>query len=249
MKTIAIGGNSHAELIMRSFNTWDGQNTLRIEAKMFNDKKYEGWLRLQENQVNISPILLYELSEFVEQHPSGHIAMMIGGSTHFAISAVNNPRPFDFIVPGYEDLTLNSKLEVIPYDLIESIFITEEKQLLEPLVFCRKLTTLTTCLTAPPPVRHEQRIVEHMPEWWKKDAEQRGVPNEAFRLKIWLAYTNAVKIICDKHDIELIYPPKQTCDDDGFLKEEFSGDALHGNEKYGWSVLELLRDKSVSIGL
>jgi hypothetical protein len=236
-KSVLLVGSSHAEVLQRSQASLGRQSLFRLKTILLHEPRYEPWGTWQDGEYIVNPLLSADIAKFIRSKKFIHVTMMIGGSTHFELGAVNSPRKFDFTIPGREDLPFTPGAESIPYDLVRQLFLREEKNILKPLLRARELTNAVSCLCAPPPVADAAKIFEHMPDEWKESAQSLGVPSPVFRYKIWLVYTSAVREVCQSAQIETIAPPSQTIDENGYLKDEFSFDTLHGNARYGVAVL------------
>jgi len=142
------------------------------------------------------------------------------------------------VIPERTDLPIVSGAEIIPYDLVRQFFRREEVNILKPLFLAKELAVSLSYMLPPPPVSDAEMIFGHLPDDWVEDARRLGVPDPIFRYKTWLAYASVVGDICAERDIPVLSPPSLTLDRDGFLKQEFSEDTLHGNGTYGEAVLE-----------
>jgi hypothetical protein len=236
-KSVLLVGSSHAEVLARSQVSLGSQSLFRLKTILLHAPRYVPWGTWQDGEYSVNPLLMADIARTIRTKKFSHVTMMIGGSTHFELGAVNSPRKFDFLIPGREDLPFTPGAELIPYDLVRQLFLREEKNILKPLFRARELTNAVSCLCAPPPVADAAKIFEHMPDEHRDSARSLGVPPPVFRYKLWLAYTSAVREICQSARIELIDPPPQSIDENGFLKDEFSYDTLHGNARYGAAVL------------
>jgi hypothetical protein len=237
-KSVLLVGSSHADMLARSHDALGPQRPFRLKTIRLNDSRYEpGWGIWEDGEFNVNRLLMSDIARALRSKKHSHTAVMIGGSSHFELGAVNSPRKFDFTIPGREDLPFIRDAESVPYDLVRQLFAREEKNILKPLVRARELTAFVSCLCAPPPVADGAKVFENIPDELRDQAKSLGVPPAAFRYKVWLIYTSVVREICHAIQVELIDPPPETIDGDGFLKEEYSLDTLHGNHAYGALVL------------
>jgi hypothetical protein len=236
-KNVLLVGSSHAEALTRSHTSLGRRSPFRLKTILLHEPRYEPWGIWQDGEYTVNSLLLKDIAKAIRTKKFSHVTMMIGGSTHFELSAVNSPRKFDFTIPGREDLPFVPGAESVPFDLVKQLFLREEKNILKPLFRARELTQAISCLCAPPPVANAAKVFEHMPDDLRDSARSLGVPEPVFRYKVWLVYTSAVREICLAAQIELIEPPAESIDENGFLKDEYSYDTLHGNTRYGVAVL------------
>lgn len=237
-KNVLLVGSSHAEVLSRAHLSLGRKKPFRLKTILLHEPRYEPWGSWVDGEFRVSPVLMRDIAKEVRSKRFSRVVMMIGGSTHFQLGAVNSPRLFDFTIPGKEELPFVSGAESVPYDLVRSLFSREEEGILKPLLRARKLTRAVSCLCVPPPVADAGKVFEHMPDEWREDARALGVPPPIFRYKIWLVYTSVVREICRKAEIDMIDPPARSIDENGYLKAQYSFDTLHGNARYGVAVLE-----------
>jgi hypothetical protein len=236
-RNVLLVGSSHAEVLLRSHTSMGRRSPFRLKTILLHEPRYEPWGIWHEGEYTVNSVLLTDIAKAVRSKKFNHVTMMIGGSTHFELGAVNSPRKFDFTIPGREDLPFVPGAESVPYDLVRQLFLREEKNILKPLFRARDLTHAVSCICAPPPVADAAKIFEHMPDEWRESARSLGVPDPVFRYKVWLVYTAAVREICLAAQVEMIEPPSESIDENGFLKDDYSYDTLHGNTRYGVAVL------------
>jgi hypothetical protein len=236
-KNVLLVGSSHAEVLVNAQASLGSQSPFRLKTMLLRQPRYEPWGIWEDGEWIVNSVLMADIKRAIRTKNFSHVTMTIGGSTHFEMGAVNSPRKFDFTIPGRGDLPFAPGAESVPYDLVRKAFLMEERNILQPLLRARELTHAVSCLCVPPPVADADKIFEHMPDEWRDNARSLGVPAPVFRYKVWLVYTSAVREICEAAQIEMIDPPPQSIDEDGFLRDEFSHDTLHGNTDYGFAVL------------
>jgi hypothetical protein len=187
-----------------------------------------------------NPVLDEAISDVImEQQPSA-VAVTVEGSQHFLLGTLNHPRPFDFIIPGRDDLHVPGTPEIIPFHLMRDVFFHEQCNVLRLLADVRAATTAPVfCLAVPPPLF--AFVDDHMSAMRLK-IDEFGYADPILRYKLWLLFTEVARTVCAGMDVRFLPPPAETIDDRGYLLAEFDRDGLHGNAAYGAAVLRQIAD-------
>jgi hypothetical protein len=174
--------------------------------------------------------------------PDDIVVSVIGGNQHAVFSTVQHPRPFDFVNPVDPHETFAPGAEVIPYRVLREYFakgIRGRDGLSLEALRKRTQARVVHCM-APPPKRDNSHILRHHESRFAQDdIVSLGVSSPELRMKFWKLQTDLLVEFCASLNIEVMYPPAEACDQDGFLATEFyANDATHANPSYGELVLQ-----------
>jgi len=174
--------------------------------------------------------------------PDDVVVAVIGGNQHAIFSTIQHPQPFDLMVREDGDSEIREGAELIPYRTMYSLFASIVRQgnqkTLEAL---RSRTKARIVLLMAPPPKRDNRFIEqyHDSRFAAEGIASNGVSPPALRMKFWKMQNRILADICSRIGIELLEPPEDTSDPDGFLAKPFWGDdATHGNAEYGERVLQ-----------
>jgi len=183
-----------------------------------------------------------------ESNSQGDLRMVvssIAGSAHFIYGSINNPEPFDFVVPESPNLPLDRDAKLIPYDLIRKKLRSELAPAMEVTKRIKSCTEAPIYLLSPPPpvgspdaiTTHINEAAARMSEGWVKrlqsDMRSRGIAPPALRYKLWSAFVDIAKQLCAELGIIFLPGPSEAKDGNGFLREEYRWDGFHANPRYG----------------
>lgn len=146
-----------------------------------------------------------------------------------------SPRPFDFAVPGREDLPLTPNIEVVPYNLMRECAQTSAPwwSTLLLLACASGIPTFSVCL--PPPLLDIEPFL--LADSHKALRERFGVGTPAFRYKMWLIQSEADRCRSKAAGARFLEPPKLARDAMGFRLPQMSNDIIHANACYGSLIL------------
>jgi hypothetical protein len=175
------------------------------------------------------------------------VVSTIGGNLHQTVSLMQHPLAFDFLSNKPDSVArINTDKQLIPYNILYDFFwqgirSRDGKRL-------RRLKDHSQSrifhLVPPPPKKDTDHILKyHETLFAKSGITDRGVSPSELRLKMWRLQLEVLEILTLEYDIELLLPPKESIDSEGFLVHEcYANDATHGNKKYGELIIEQLID-------
>ena len=171
--------------------------------------------------------------------PDALVVCAFGGNQHSVLSLVQQPRPFDFTLPG-EPFSLAPGAELIPFHAIRMLLagsLTAEFSKVMALQEAAHGPVVQ--LPPPPPKADEAHILRSVETYFVEQGLTRhGVTPAAIRLKVWRVQIMILRELCGKAGVILLPNPPETLTPDGFLAPEFyAKDATHANRRYGQSVL------------
>ncbi|MCI2399518.1 hypothetical protein [Aliiroseovarius subalbicans] len=173
----------------------------------------------------------------------------MGGSEQVAVGWVDGDRPFDFTLPGRDDLGLRGDAEILPFQLVHAVLARKVSGSLSHL---RRIHADCPAplihLESPPPIADTSYAQDHLDVWFKQHGATPKVAPAALRLKLWLLQTRLARAICDDIGVRYIVSPPGVQDKRGFLTREFwSADATHGNIAYGRMCNRYLAEHAASL--
>lgn len=168
---------------------------------------------------------------------------MFGGNAHNALSLLEHPRKFDFVLPGEENLPFEKEAEVVPTDYIAN-FITRMAS-----VYIMNAETLRNYTSdpvyhfeSPPPIGDDEFVQSHLEQYFL-DQTKGDVPRLSprwLRYKLWRLHSKIIQGASESRNICFVSCPEDTKDKEGFLTRECYGtDSTHAGPKFA----ELLLDK------
>jgi len=204
----------------------------------FLSPRYDQTLGYDGPRRRYDPRILADVADAITRSSPDFMLITLGGSEHFYHGAVNNPRPFQFILPDEPMSDCHPGAELVPYDLAREQFRVDLSGVLYILPQIRVLTPAPMLyLSPPPPVGPSHLIAAHMPPMWRTEAQMLGVPEPPLRYRLWQLFTDLADELCRDADIDFLPVPPLSIDKGGFLEERYRKDSLHANEEYGQLVL------------
>jgi hypothetical protein len=166
------------------------------------------------------------------QGPDALVILCLASNRNWAWSLTPGPDPFDFIDPDNE-LDSQPVGQLVPYDLFMAKARYEYSSIKIITEYIRNLTDATMVhIAPPPPIGQLAEMFALRPDMNQMVADY-GVSSAPYRLRVWRACVRALGDVCDEAGIELIMPPADALDPDGYLAEGYIGDVIHGNVAWG----------------
>lgn len=179
------------------------------------------------------------------------VVSCIFGNVHNIIGFFKNEEPFDFVIPGREDLPIDADCAHVPFEIIKARI----NESLENFNHLLKLISESSFskvyhLEPPPVIPSNDFIAKHFSERTKK-YKNSTINSYICRHKIWILHSELMKKICDLHNVYFIKNPSSIFDKENKLLEQYWCETCtHGNSKYGLEVLKnfdqiLTNEKSI----
>jgi hypothetical protein len=238
--TIVAIGNSHL------MSVWDAAHArnaadlpFRVVCLRFIVPEYQPYFIGEDNQRVLNPDFRIDVKKLIESERPAAVLCFSSGSFAFALGAFKSPRPFDFAVPGRDDLALMPDAEVIPYDLmIQAAQIANPwwSQIISAACGHGSAPVYSVCI--PPPVASFDQIP---PELANADIRSKietlGEAPKSLRYKMWLVQAATDRQKALTAGAGFLPPPSAALDNSGCRRVEFSGDLLHANVEYGRLII------------
>lgn len=160
------------------------------------------------------------------------IITMFYGMWYNSLALVENPEPFDFMIPEY-DTEVDTSRRLIPFSQIHRKFANRLRGQLKPLVYLRRMTTARMVFFEPqPPIESEKHILTYPGAF--RDALTAGVTPGRIRLKLWKLQNMITADVCAEHGLEFLPFASEATSDGGYIREGFYfDDPGHANAAYG----------------
>jgi len=153
---------------------------------------------------------------------------------------VRHPTPFDFILPDQPELATDPKAEIIPYATIKAVLERRTQFAFDQLqALASRYRNCLFHVESPPPVR--RRLILATPNRLTKQIEEHGLAPALLRYRLWRLHGTIIRSYCDKLGVPFIPVPPESIDKKGFLLAELTGNATHGNKKYGALVIARMK--------
>ena len=193
----------------------------------------------------INPIFERHLKEQLptEGARTVQVVSVFSGNHYNWLGLVRDRRTFDFVHPSAPELPVDEARPFLPYAAVKAIFDRETSRLerFYALLLARTDVVGVVHVEGPPPIPSEEHIKYWVREKVKgKDAEfEVGPP--ALRRKLWLSQRDSTRAMCERVGVTYVLPPSAAIDEQGFMKQEFWLDSVHGNPSYGALLLNQVR--------
>jgi hypothetical protein len=175
-----------------------------------------------------------------EQQQGDTLVSFLHGNGHAAISLLQHPAPFDFVLPGHEDLGMQPGFQPVSHELIRKQIMPYQVTTIAALSMMRMLLPgMRIVHVLPPPPSSEQQI-RSKPELFASRMES-GVTPLSIRIKYYLLANRVLREAMHNHGVEMLEAPAASVAADGSLRDDLSAGATHGNPAYGELLAAQLR--------
>jgi len=178
----------------------------------------------------------------LQQQPEGScMVSFLNGNSHAALSILQHPVPYDFILPGHENLGICTGFQPLPLDLIRRQLVPYQLETIAALYMMRlMLPTMRIIHVLPPPPSSAEQIMR-VPEVFRDRLTDLGITPLTIRIKYYLLANQILREQMVGYGIELLDAPPASVGANGGLLDHYSAGATHGNLEYGQLVLDQLR--------
>ncbi len=241
-KIIAVGF-SHLGALQRAYERRVLQNreTFRMELVNFNAERLRPLFIVKDGKRVYNSLIKDAINECVGDQSDCFILAALWGNEHFFLSAFNNPRPFDFVLPMDPTRELLKGVDVIPYDLMHSLLNEICSAHYDIVQFLKSFIAFPIILPSAPPPVEDVLSIQGGTSDAKLDAKVRelGVAPASLRYKFWRLCEEIYRNYCQSKGISFLPMPCETVDANGFRRPEYCGaDWLHASTSYGELVLQ-----------
>jgi hypothetical protein len=181
------------------------------------------------------------LQPLVDHQYDDVLVSYLHGNGHAALSIIQHPKPFDFVLPGHEDMGMQPGFQPVPHEVIRSHIMPFQISTIGTLSYMRvMLPKMRIVHLLPPPPSSEEQI-RNKPELFGDAMAATGVTPLSIRRKYYLLANRILREQLNGLAIDLLEAPPESMAADGSLRDELSAGATHGNAAYGELVAAQLR--------
>lgn len=175
----------------------------------------------------------------LEELATTNLVSVVQGNYYNIVGLTELEEPFDFVVPGCEQIELVSSRQLLSYDIVTEMIASHTRELIEFLKLLKKLSSNSVFhVNSPPPIESNHFINEDLSSKKIYSGQTSVIAPASVRLKLWLTQKNIIESICRKLDVVFVGAPTDTITNDGFLEQKYWKDSVHANEHYANLLLE-----------
>jgi hypothetical protein len=201
---------------------------------------YSPWIEFPDGVMTFNPNLLADIEAGAARLKPDLLFSVLDGADYIPYAIVQNPRPFDVVVPHAPDLPRIEGAELIPYDLVRGIFMPNLRVAFQLLRIAGERTGMKVVhFSPPPPVASDDHIRAWPGDMLRASIAEFGLAPALLRYKLWLVFIEVIRDVCTANGADFIPPPPESIDANGFMRQEFcADDPVHGNARYGGLVIQ-----------
>lgn len=169
---------------------------------------------------------------------------MFGGNAHNALTLLEHPRPFDFILPERPNLPVEPGREFVTSGYINA-FLKKMAALalLNMASLKNSVSDRIYHFESPPPVGDNRFILDNLEGYFIEQSNSPRIAPIYLRYKLWRMHSILVSGFCAQAGIEFLPSPPECLDAAGFLKREHGRDSTHAGASYGGLILTDLEQR------
>jgi hypothetical protein len=243
--TVVAIGNSHLAALQFALKTVDATTLpFRLVCLPLTLARYQPYWSTENGARVLNQLFDNDAREAIERERPIAILCFAASGLAFAAGSFNRSRPFDFIIPGHETLERLPDAQIVPYDLMIEMAMSEVDVWLQIPTLARAASDVPVwSICIPPPVASfDPFLLTTKHEVIKARIQKSGVAPKAFRYKMWLLQTEAERQKAQGMGAAFLPPPAAALDDAGYRRPDASQDLLHGNAAYGRLILQQIGD-------
>jgi hypothetical protein len=207
----------------------------------------QDWTPLAKHSEQGGQRMLWAHEGFIEAlrplqgQPEGNaLVSFLHGNGHAAISLLQHPAPFDFVLPGREELGMLPGFQPVSHELIRKQLMPYQVTTIAALSMMRMLLPGMRIVHVLPPPPSSEAQIRSKPELFASRMEN-GVTPLSIRIKYYLLANQLLREAMHSHGVEMLEAPPDSVAADGGLRDELCAGATHGNQAYGELVAAQLR--------
>gem|GEM_PF-2830913 len=166
----------------------------------------------------------------------------VHGNEHSMLSLVQHEKPYDFYLPGHDDIQPIEGAQPLPLEIIQRQLEKALNPAIASLIMMRmQLPQMRLVhVLPPPPFASNERILK-TPEVFREQLTRYGISPLSLRLKYYFLSKQVLQQAIAPFNIQLLESPAAALESNGALKDEYAYGATHGNEAYGAQVFEQMQ--------
>jgi hypothetical protein len=193
----------------------------------------------------INPELVDLVNERVPPDYKRVFISMFGGNAHNALTLLEHPEPFDFILPGQPNCPRVPNAQLLPYDFLGRFIHSMAA------VYMLNLETLYKAfkdpiihIESPPPIGDDQFVMDNLDQYFAGQYEDPRPAPRWLRYKLWRLHSALVSEHAKALGVDFLPAPSDSMDSEGFLvREDYGTDATHAGPNYALRVMKQIESR------
>jgi hypothetical protein len=182
------------------------------------------------------------LQSLKNEQDSSILFSFVHGNEHSTLSLVQHEHPYDFCLPGHDELEPTAGTQPIPLDIIRRQLEKALNPTIASLIMMRmQLPQMRLVHVLPPPPFESTERIMQTPEVFREQLARHGISPLSLRLKYYLFAKQIMQQAMAPFNVQILESPAAALEADGALKDEYAYGATHGNEAYGALVFEQMQ--------
>ena len=241
-RAILVIGQSHVAAIRSAARARREADPDQLRTRVIHtlEPQYAPEVVGEGEDAGFSPALIETIRDQIGRHPP-LVVSASGGNVHNGFALIRHPRPYDFLLTQEDGPPLDPQAEPIPEALVRAAL---EEGLARDHIRLREIRRVAgqvVQLESPPPLADSAAIAAQADAYFKdRGIGDLGVASPGLRYKIWRLHSRIIAGYCAALGLRFLPVPRETQDEQGFLRPEFAGDATHGNLSYGEALIRAL---------
>jgi len=190
----------------------------------------------------LNPVISDMVKETVNPEFKKIFVSMFGGNAHNALTLLEHPKPFDFILPENPSRERLKEALLLPSGYMRG-FIDKlaEVYMLNLATLRHAFPDTVVHIESPPPVGSDSFLMANLDKYFEGQYDNpRPAPRE-LRYKLWRLHSAIIRDHAEAAGVSFLEYPQNTTDAQGFLLPAYySNDATHAGPAYGLEVLKQL---------
>jgi len=244
-KAAIILGHSHLSSIVYHLNDrpaelYEGEQSIQyyVFDTMRMGVDFQFSVKDDNGNYILNPAIRDMAKEKIPSHRDIIYISMFGGNAHNALTLLEHPHPFDFIIPEDTTLPIEENCEVLTIGYIEE-FILKMSEIYRLNTASLKYSVKEPVFhfESPPPIGSNKFILDHLENWFKNEENSSRIAPKYLRYKLWRTHSRIIQSSCNSCGVNFIETPLEAFDEEGFLKEEHARDSTHADGSFGGLIL------------
>lgn len=241
-RTILVIGQSHVAAVRSAARARREADPDRPRTRVIHtlEPQYAPEIVGEGDDAAFSPALVETIRDQIARH-APLVASASGGNVHNGFALIRHPRPYDFLMSDENGPPLDPDAEPISEALVRAALeegLARDRLRLREI---RRVAGEVVQLESPPPLADSAAIAAQADAYFRNRAiGDLGVASPGLRYKIWRLHSRIIAGYCAALGLRFLPVPRETQDEQGFLRPAFAGDATHGNQAYGEALIRAL---------
>lgn len=240
-RNILVVGQSHIAAIRSAARTRRETMPEAPRTRVIHtlEERYRPEMIGEGQDAVFGPSLVETIRDQLDRHDPLFVSVM-GGNFHNTLALMRHERPFDFHLAEGSPLPVDPHAEPVPETLIRAAI---ERGVAHDMMRLRRLAEFGPFIhiESPPPVRDDAYIAAQADAYFReRGIAMQGVAPAGLRWRVWRLNSRIIRTAVEALGCRYLAVPAALCDGDGFLKQDYAGDATHGNEAYGEALIRAL---------